>query len=219
MDETPKNWQKVLLAAMRLCNGDFSRNFTAEELAVAAWQDNRLSFGLRSYENIYPDSNKLFKSIDSKGGLVAKGFIVKVGDRTFRLSAGGIAAGSQLSPNNEEKQYKLERDLATAVNKLVSHPVFADWLKDNGKPAKFSAAGQFWGIAPGTPPRVVRDRIAPIEAALKQTLQYMNTRGVNALYKEKDRVLCERQDIERCLEFHEAMKQRFAKELNILMSN
>ena len=40
----------------------------------------------------YPDSNKLFKSIDSKGGLVAKGFIVKVGDRTFRLAAGGIAA-------------------------------------------------------------------------------------------------------------------------------
>ena len=100
------------------------------------------------YENEYPDSNKLFKSIDSKGGLVAKGLIVKVGDRTFRLAAGGIAAGSRLSPASPEVQLKLDRDLATAVNKLVSHPVFAEWLTDPTKPTKFSAAGQFWGVAP-----------------------------------------------------------------------
>ena len=33
------------------------------------------------------------------------------------------------------------------------------------------------------------------------------------MFKEKDRVLCERRDIERCLEFHKLLKQRFAKEL------
>jgi len=203
---------------MRLCNGDFTRTFTAEELAVVAWLDDKASFGLRGYENEYPDSNKLFKSIDSKGGLVAKGLIVRVGDRTFRLSAGGIASASQLSPSNAEQQLKLERELATSVNKLVSHPVFSEWLKDHARPAKFSAAGQFWGVAPGTPPRVVRDRIANIEATLKQALQYMVTRGVNALFREKDRVLCERQDIERCLEFHNVLKQRFSRELDILLS-
>lgn len=218
MDHTLTNAEKVLLAAMRLCGGDSGRSFTAEELAIAAWLDDKASFGLRSYENVYPDSNKLFKSIDSKGGLVAKGLIVKVGDRTFRLSAGGIAAGSRLNPSNPEQQLKLEREFATAVNKLVSHSIFAEWLKDHAKPTKFSAAGQFWGVAPGTPPRVVRDRIANIEATLKQALQYMVTRGVSALFKEKDRVLCERGDIERCLEFHDVLKQRFSKELAILMS-
>lgn len=218
MNQSLTNAEKVLLAAMRLCNGDSSRSFTAEELAVAAWIDDKESFGLRGYENTYPDSNKLFKSIDSKGGLVAKGLIVKVGDRTFRVSGGGIAAGSRLSPSNPELQLKLERELATAVNKLVSHPVFSEWLKDHAKPTKFSAAGQFWGVAPGTPARVVRDRIANIEATLKQALQYMLTRGVNSLFREKDRVLCERQDIERCLEFHDVLTKRFSKELAILMS-
>jgi hypothetical protein len=218
MDETPTNSEKVLMTAMRLCAGDSGRHFTAEELAVAAWLDDKSTFGLRGYEDTYPDSNKLFKSIDSKGGLVAKGLIAKVGDRTFRLTAGGIAAGSQLSPSNSEQQHKLEREVATAINKLVSHPVFAEWIRDHSKPTKFSSAGQFWGVAPGTPARVVRDRIANIEATLKQALQYMVKRGVNSLFREKDRVLCERQDIERCLEFHEVLKQRFARELNILLA-
>jgi hypothetical protein len=218
MDQSLTNAEKVLLAAMRLCDGDPGRSFTAEELAVAAWLDDKASFGLRNYENEYPDSNKLFKSIDSKGGLVAKGLIVKVGDRTFRLSAGGIAAGSRLSPTKPDVQLKLERELATAVNKLISHSAFAEWLTDHAKPTKFSAAGQFWGVAPGTPARVARDRIANIEATLRQALQYMGARDVNVLFKEKDRVLCERRDVERCMEFHEVLKQRFSKELGMLMS-
>src|SRR5581483_9862494 len=218
MDSTLTNAEKVLLAAVALCNGNSDRSFTAEELSVAAWLQDKTSFGLRNYENEYPDSNKLFKSIDSKGGLVAKGFIVKVGDRTFRLSAGGIAAASRISPADPEQQLKLERPLAEAVNKLVSHPVFQEWLSDRMKPTKFGAAGHFWGVAPGMPARVVRDRIANIEATLREALQYMEARGVTSLFREKDRVLCERRDIERCIECHNTLKQRFAKELAILLS-
>lgn len=218
MNNSLTNAEKVLMAAMRLCDGDSSRTFTAEELAVAAWMDDKASFGLRGYENEYPDSNKLFKSIDSKGGLVAKGLIVKVGDRTFQVSGGGVAAGSQLMPSTEEQQLKLERDVGAAVNRLVSHPAFLEWLKDRTKPTRFGVAGQFWGIAPGTPARVVRDRMANVESTLREAAQYMLSRGVNTLYKEKNRVLCELKDVERCLEFNEAIKQRFSKEIEILKS-
>src|SRR6266480_359935 len=213
MNQTLTNAEKVLLAAVDLCHGRLDHNFTAEELSVAAWEKDKASFGLRGFENVYPDSNKLFKSIDSQGGLVVKGFIQKVGDRTFRLTAGGITAASRIQPGNLEQQLKLERELASAVNQLISHPVFADWLADPTKPAKFDGAGHFWGVAPGTPPRVVRDRIAKIEATLKEALDYMTERNVNSLFNEKDRVLCDRSDIERCLEFHNVLKQRFAKEL------
>lgn len=218
MTQTLTNAEKVLLAAVALSDGQLDKNFTAEELAVAAWEMDRESFGLRGFESTYPDSNKLFKSIDSQGGLVAKGLIVKVGDRTFRLTAGAVAAASRIKPGEPEQQLKLERELASAVNQLISHPVFADWLRDSTKPAKFSGAGHFWGVAPGTPPRVVRDRIAKIEATLNEALDYMSARNVNSLFKEKDRVLCERRDIERCLEFHKLLKQRFAKELSALLA-
>jgi len=218
MNQTLTNSEKVLLAAVDLCRSQLDHSFSAEELSVAAWERDKTSFGLRGFERIYPDSNKLFKSIDSKGGLVVKGFIQKVGDRTFRLTAGGITAASRIRPGNLEQQVKLERELASAVNQLISHPVFADWLADPAKPGKFSGAGHFWGVAPGTPPRVVRDRIAKIEATLKQALDYMSEREVISLFKEKDRVLCDQSDIERCLEFHNVLKHRFAKELSALLS-
>jgi hypothetical protein len=218
MTQTLTNAEKVLLAAVDLCGGRLDQSFTAEDLSVAAWERDKTSFGLRGFEMIYPDSNKLFKSIDSQGGLVAKGLIVKVGDRTFRLTAAAIAAASRVKPADSEQQIKLERELASAVNQLISHPVFAEWLADPTKPVKFSGAGHFWGVAPGTPPRVVRDRMAKIEVTLKEALDYMSAQNVTSLYQEKDRLLCERQDIERCLEFHSVLKQRFARELTALLS-
>lgn len=218
MSQTLTNTEKVLLAAVELCCGNLDRSFTAEELSVAAWQADKTSFGLRGYETIYPDSNKLFKSIDSQNGLVAKGLIAKVGDRTFQLTAGAVAAASRIEPIDSQQQFRVERELASAVNKLVSHPSFSEWITDPAKPHKFSGAGHFWGVAPGTPPRIVRDRIARIEATLKEALDYMNARSVTSLFKEKDRILCDRRDIERCIEFHEVLKLRFARELALLSS-
>lgn len=64
----------------------------------------------------------------------------------------------------------------------------------------------------------MRDRTANIEATLNEALHYMERRGVTSLFKEKDRVLCERRDIERCMECHNILKTRFSKELAILLS-
>jgi hypothetical protein len=135
--------RKSFVGCRRFVQGQLDHNFTAEELSVSAWKMDKPSFGLRGFENDYPDSNKLFKSIDSQGGLVIKGFIDKVGDRTFRLTTGGITAASRIQPGNTEQQIKLERELARAVNQLISHPVFADWLADPTKPTKFDGAGHF----------------------------------------------------------------------------
>src|SRR6266850_896235 len=46
------------------------------------------------------------------------------------------------------------------------HPVFKAWLGDPVKPKYFREAGHFWGIAPGTPARTVRDRILGVDRVL-----------------------------------------------------
>jgi hypothetical protein len=208
--------EKVLLAAQRCANGDIARAFTAEQLLVAAWEMDKSAFGLRGFEAKYPDSNRLYTNTDGKDGLVAKGLLLKAGERMFRLSPAGFAAVVALSPDNEEEQVKLERELGQKVNKILSHPVFLDWLRDSSKPTRFHGAGHFWGIAPGTPPRVVRDRLRETELTLKAALDYMDRRGIDQLFVERGKSLCERKDIERCLEFHEALKTRFARELRVL---
>lgn len=210
--------EKVLLAALKCADGAVDKSFTAEALSVQAWKMDTNAFGLRGYENQYPDSNKLFKSIDSKGGLVAKALIAKIGDRTFKLTAAGIAQASSLQPANEDFR-KPDRGLAAEVNKMISHPTFREWLSDSARPAKFYGAGHFWGIAPGTPPRVIRDRVKNIEVTLNTAIDYFNRNGTDVLCGDRDQVIAERGDIERCIEFHDALKERFARELSLLSSN
>ncbi len=214
--ETLSIRDKVLLAALRCCDGNTEQPFTAEQLIVTAWEMDRSAFGLRGFEDKFPDSNKLYTNTDGKDGLVAKGYFVKAGERMFRLSPAGLATATALSPENAEGQLKLERELASQVNKVVSHPVFQDWLKDQTKPSRFHGAGHFWGIAPGTPPRVVRDRLKQVEVTLKAALNYMSQRGTSQLFEERGKPLCERQDIERCLEFHRTLMTRFERELKVL---
>ena len=210
--------EKVLLAALKCGNGTADKSFTAEALSVQAWKMDRNAFGLRGFENQYPDSNKLFKSIDSKGGLVAKALIAKIGDRTFKLTPAGVAQASSLQPADEDSR-KPDRGLAAEVNKIISHPTFREWLSDSAKPTKFYGAGYFWGIAPGTPPRVIRDRVKYIEVTLSTAIDYLNRNGTAVLCGDRDQVIAERRDIERCVEFHDVLKKRISRELSLLCSS
>lgn len=218
MKESLTLGEKVLLAARKCAEGVIDKSFTAEALSVQAWKMDRNAFGLRGFESEYPDSNKLFKSIDSKGGLVAKALIVKVGDRTFRLTPAGLARAASLEPPDDDLR-KPDRGLANEVNRIISHPTFREWLKDSARPAKFYGAGYFWGIAPGTPPRVIRDRLKHIEVTLNTAMDYLNLNGTDALCGDRDQVIAERGDIERCIEFHNTLQERFARELSVLSSN
>lgn len=217
MNESLTLTEKVLLAAVECAKGTAASTFTAEALAVQAWKMDRNAFGLRGFESEYPDSNKIFKSIDSKGGLVAKALISKVGDRTFTVTPAGFAKATALDPTNDDIR-KPDRGLATEVNRIICHPVFREWLTDPQKPNKFYAAGHFWGIAAGTPPRVIRDRLKHIEVTLIAALDYLDTNGTETLWGEREQVIAERRDIERCLEFNTTLKERFKQELTLLTS-
>jgi len=209
--------EKVLLAAVECANGAVGATFTAEELAVQAWKMDRNAFGLRKFENDHPDSNKIFKSIDSKGGLVAKALITKVGDRTFALTAAGLAKAALLRAPKDDLR-KPERGLAAEINNIISHPVFREWLVDPKKPNKFYEAGHFWGIAPGTPSRVIRERVNRVDVTLSAALEYLDKNDTNTLWGEREQAVAERRDVERCLEFHTLLKQRFKQELTLLTS-
>ena len=217
MTETLTLAEKVLLAAVECAEGSLAKTFTAEMLAVQAWKMDRNAFGLRGFENDYPDSNKIFKSIDSKGGLVVKALISKVGDRTFGLTPAGLARAAILQPPEDDLR-KPDRGLAAEINKMISHPAFRDWLADSKKPTKFYDAGHFWGIAAGTPPRVIRDRLNHVDATLVVALNYLDKNKTDTLWGEREQPVAERRDIQRCLEFNATLKERFKQELELLTS-
>lgn len=226
-NETPRRAslrEQVLLAALDCSGGDLEKTFTSEDLLVAAWKRDRLAWGLRGYERDHPDVDKLRKEIDSRGaregtpstGLVSAGLLLRVRERMYRLTPAGLAAASEVVGAEPDTRGKATRALEDAVDSILSHSVFRAWLKDSSSPKHFRDAGHFWGVAPGTPAKVIQARILDVDRNLETALGILDTEGVNEVTARHGKALFDRTDIERAKKFQAMLKERFAKDLATL---
>ena len=215
--------EKILVAVVEGTDADPETSFTLEDLTVWAWQREQATWGLRGYESIYPDSDKVQKELGSRGrgnkGIVDLGWLNRVGTRIYCLTPAGLANYALLDKSNQDLHDKAGRKLEAEVRRILEHPVFKDWLIDSTKPKQFRAAGRFWGIAAGTPKNIVRQRIGNVDAALNGAIAVLNNKGVDELSSSQGKILFERVDINRCLEFHHDIKVRFEKDVQILDPN
>ena len=210
----------IIKAALSLSKGDLKKSFSAEDLLVEAWKKNKSSFGLRGHEDEYPYSNKIYKKIDGKNGLVERGLLKKNGQRVYKLTEVCLSIGISLEElNKEEYGMKLERQLNENISKIINHEVFKKWLEDPEQPKRFREAGWFWGIAPGTPPSVVKERLQEIDNTLKISEKSLKSKNAKKIFEQKGKILFDEDMLNKCSEFNESLKKRFEKDLNILLEN
>jgi hypothetical protein len=213
--------RQILVAALERSDGDLSVEFTPEELLVSAWTRDPVPWGLRGFEKEHPDSDRIYKELDSRGkksrGLVDVGLLEKVGPRLYRLTPKGLLEASELDVSDTGAREKASRTLETEVRRILEHPVFRAWLADQKSPERFRDAGSFWGVAPGTPSRVIRDRIRRVDTTLDAAIDLLDRLGVDEVGGDiHQRVLFDRTDIERCREFNSTLKDRFGQDLELL---
>ncbi len=209
---------QALLAALRLTGGDLGKTFSAEDLLVEAWRQDKAAWGLRKFENEFPDAEKINKELNRRGsiGLVGQGLIERVRPMIYRLAAAGLHEASQLKPGDGVTREKADRELESLLSGILEHPVFKAWLSDPSKPKYFREAGQFWGVAPGMPSKTVRDRVTKIDRVLNAALELLDQRSVETIAKNRGKSLFDRNDVERCREFQRSLKNRFQRDLTLL---
>jgi hypothetical protein len=215
--------QHVLLAALDCSGGDIAKAFTAEDLLLAAWKRDPMAWGLRGHEREHPDSEKIYTELDRasiggrnvRGGLVGLGLLEKVRQRTYRLTPTGLNEASTVAADPMSRA-KAERTLANAIAAVLSHAVFGEWLNDPAMPKHFRDAGHFWGIAPGTPPSVIRARIREIDNTLATAQGLLDGQDHEEISARHGRALFDRKDIERAMEFQATLKERFSRDLKML---
>jgi len=211
--------EKVLIAISIITAGDINKKFTAEDIIIKAWEEDKGAFGLRGYEKDHPDSNILYTKLMGKSGLVRLGYLKKVGDKTYTLTEAGASISARLSPKNEDLQLKANRGLQEAIIKILNHPIFQDWKIDKNKPKSFRDAGWFWGIAPGTPPKVVSERLKYVEQTLFEARSILKEKKSKEIIEERGKILFNGKDLDLCEKFHNTLKERFKKEIGILLEN
>jgi hypothetical protein len=204
--------------------GDLEKTFTAEDLLLSAWKRDPLSWGLRGHEYEHLDSEKIYVELDRasvkgknvRGGLAGLGLFEKVRQRTYRLTLAGLDAASQIEGADSTAKAKAERALADGVARVLSHPVFRDWVKNPSMPKHFRDAGHFWGVAPGTPPSVIRSRIREVDQTLHAARSLLDSKGTDGIAAQHGRTLFDRTDVLRAEEFQKVLSTRFAKDLATL---
>src|SRR5579871_5055043 len=95
--------EKILLAAYQLEEQGQSP-FSAEALIVAAWQKYPRTFGLKGYDEQYPDSNKVLASIMGEKGLARRGWLIKMGQKLYSLSHEGRRAVRRLMQGEDQPE-------------------------------------------------------------------------------------------------------------------
>ena len=167
--------EKLLLAAWRLFEEGLPI-FSAEDLVVTAWKDFPEAFGLRGFLDdrgnpIYPDSNRVFMEIMGSSPLRKRGFIEKVGNKKYRLTAAGEnhALGIQNGERGKSpKRAALDRSTATAFRRYSESRAMAKWGKNFLEEITFHDACSFWGISSRSSANDLRARLAHFSATMSE---------------------------------------------------
>lgn len=211
--------EKILLAAAQLEDGGQSP-FSAEALIVRAWQRYPRTFGLKGFEEQFPDSNKVLAGIMGEKGLPRRGWMAKVGQKQYALTRDGrqvvrkLMQGEDTPPLTARRaEARLSREQDLLLQGLLATAAYQKFRQGRQAEWTFSEACKFWTIGERVGDAVdgrldeLQAQLTAIERALGSGGQALgNGRSVTAAEAGQ---LCD---------LHQQLEQRFSRHLNLLRS-
>jgi hypothetical protein len=209
--------EKILLAAHQL-EENGQTPFSAEALIVKAWQKYPRTFGLKGYEEQYPDSNKVLSGIMGVKGLPQRGWLSKVGQKLYTLTREGRQVVRRLqdgeaAPPEERACPELTRDQDLLLQVLLASPVWHKARQGRQAEWTFSEACRFWNMADRTG-EAIDARLDELQTQLTQLARAV---GLGSVTLGNGRSVSGTEASQLC-EMHAQLEQRFTRHLNLLRS-
>jgi hypothetical protein len=209
--------EKILLAAFELEEAGQSP-FSAEALIVSAWQKFPRSFGLKGYDEQYPDSNKVLTSIMGEKGLARRGWLAKMGQKLYSLTRDGKQVVRRLLQGEEEQPaapvapVKFSKEQDKFLQGLLASSAYEKFQDDRQKELTFADACRYWGITENMQADILDARLDHFEATLSQIERQMGLAGATLGNGRSVSV----DDTGLLAEIHTFLQQRFARHLTLL---
>jgi hypothetical protein len=208
--------EKILLAAFGL-EEQGQTPFTAEALVVAAWEKYSQAFGLKGFEDRYPDSNKVLTALMGEKGLARRGWLHKAGQKLYNLTREGKHVVRRLlqgeaAPPRSSTPVKLEREHDRLLQGLLASTAFEKYREGKQGELKFADACRFWGITENLTGDALDSRLDLVEMALAESERVMgNGRATlgngQSISTDDTGPLCD---------LHGYLRQRFSPHLTLL---
>jgi hypothetical protein len=207
--------EKILLAAFHLEEAGQSP-FSAEALIVTSWQKFPRTFGLKGYDEQYPDSNKVLASIMGEKGLARRGWLAKMGQKLYSLTREGrqtvrrlVQAGENPPPN---APVKLSREHDKLLQGLFGSTAFDKFREGRRQELTFADACRYWGITENMGNEALDTRLDHLRATLAEVERQIGL-GETALSNGH---AITGDDVSELCDINNLLLQRFGRHINLL---
>ncbi len=213
--------EKILLAASHLEDSG-QTPFSAEALIVSAWRSYPATFGLKGFEEQYPDSNKVLSGIMGEKGLPNRGWMAKVGMKMYSLTRDGkqvvrkLLQGEDTPPltaRRPQGKEPLPREQDLLVQGLLASTAWQKMRTGRGADWTFSDACRFWSMAERTGAEV-DERLDELQGELTR-LEKLLAAGPAQLGNGVEFTAAQAGQL---CDLHHQLEQRFSRHLNLLRS-
>jgi len=210
--------EKILLAAFQLEEQGQSP-FSAEALIVAAWQKYPRTFGLKGYDEQYPDSNKVLASIMGEKGLARRGWLVKMGQKLYSLSHEGrrtvrrlLQGEDQPESVKSDRPIKLSKEQDKLLQALFVTSAYEKFREGRQQELTFADACRYWNITENLSAEALDARLDHVRAALAEIERQMGLGSANL----SDGHNIALDDVALLCDIHSHLLQRFSRHLALV---
>ncbi len=210
--------EKILLAAFQLEEQGQSP-FSAEALIVAAWQKYPRTFGLKGYDEQFPDSNKVLASIMGEKGLARRLWLVKMGQKLYALGHEGRRTVRRLLQGDEppesvksDRPVKLTKEHDKLLQGLFVASAYEKFREGRQQELTFADACRFWSITENLSGEALDARLDHLRAALAEIERQVGFSSANL----GDGHNINGEDLAQLCDIHGHLLQRFSRHLTLL---
>lgn len=209
--------EKILLAGFQLEEQGQSP-FSAEALIVSAWQKYPRTFGLKGYDDQYPDSNKVLASIMGEKGLTRRGWLSKPGQKLYSLTHEGrrmvrrLLQGDDQPIAKSDRPVKLSRDYDKLLQGLFETSAYEKVREGRLQELTFADACRFWSITENLSGDALDARLDHLRATLAEVERQVGLGSANLSDGHNITI----DDIGQMCDIHNQLLQRFGRHLTLL---
>lgn len=210
--------EKILIAAYSLEQKGES-TFTAEQLIVEAWRQDKGAFGLQGYSDDFPDSNRILTNIMGSKGLKGKGWIEKVGEKQYRLTALGKKVAGNLrsvDQTGSARAADIDRGYLPIVQRLLNSPALKKKEEGGEQEIIFRDACNFWGISSYSSASTLRNRFTEIRDVLEVLDKSVAASATREIILPEMRIAINRHIVDSLRETHSLLQRKFFGELEVI---
>lgn len=208
--------EEVLLAAYSLSK-DGKKEFSEWELTVETWKLNKERWGLKGFENKYPNHKRVMVVLMTRGpqNILDLGWVKRTRPNHYRITDLGISRCPSLQGLDKKKIKKGYQEYIGIIP-YIGDKNFQDYLSTGKGPKIWTNVASFLNLSELSN-RELKVSLSKIQKAIKETLRWMKDEKREILYRDDSLGKpVTKEQVMKLDEFLKVIERDFKKELDAI---